>query len=186
LGNKTVTKKSASLGLVLRATSFAAQKHREQRRKGVDAAPYINHPIALAQILVEEGHVRDAVVVAAALLHDTIEDTNTTYQELRGQFGSEVADVVAEVTDVKWLEKTSRKRLQVARASQSSKRARLIKLADKIANLRDIISSPPTDWSLARKQDYFDWAKRVVDELRGANSRLERKFDAVYRKRPRE
>lgn len=177
-------KAKTSLELVLKAAEFAAHKHREQRRKDSSKSPYINHPLALARILVEEGGVNDSVVIAAALLHDTIEDTATEHQELRGQFGRAVADVVAEVTDTKWLEKGLRKRLQIVKASKSSASAKLIKLADKIANLRDIISSPPADWSLARKQEYFDWAKRVVDELRGTNARLERKFDGLYKKRP--
>jgi guanosine-3',5'-bis(diphosphate) 3'-pyrophosphohydrolase len=179
-----VTTTAESLELVLKAIAFAAHKHRDQRRKDAKASPYINHPIALARILVEEGDVDDPVVIAAALLHDTIEDTATSEQELSGAFGTDVADIVREVTDTKWLKKGSRKRLQISRAGRSSDGAKLVKLADKIANLRDIVRSPPADWSLQRKQDYFDWAKRVVDELRGTNAKLERKFDALYRKRP--
>jgi guanosine-3',5'-bis(diphosphate) 3'-pyrophosphohydrolase len=171
-------------GLVLKALRFAAQKHRDQRRKDADASPYINHPIALAETLWTVGRVRDSVVLAAALLHDTIEDTETTSEELNGEFGESVASVVEEVTDVKWLKKASRKRIQVARAGQSSKRAKLVKLADKISNLEDILASPPADWSVQRKQQYFDWAKRVVDEVRGTNGRLERRFDRLYRQRP--
>jgi guanosine-3',5'-bis(diphosphate) 3'-pyrophosphohydrolase len=171
-------------GLLLKATAFAAWKHRDQRRKGGDALPYINHPIALANVLWFEGRVRDPIVLAAALLHDTIEDTETTPEELEGLFGARVAGIVAEVTDVKWVGKKARKQLQVARAAKSSKRAKLVKLADKICNLRDILTSPPADWSLARRQEYFDWAKRVVDRLRGTNAALERRFDAVYAQRP--
>ena len=115
---------------------------------------------------------------------DTVEDTDTSYQELRGQFGAKVADIVAEVTDTKWLQKGSRKRLQISKASKPTEGARLVKLADKIANLRDIITSPPADWSLARKREYFDWAKQVVDQVRGTNLKLERRFDSLYRKRP--
>ena len=176
--------KADPLDLVLKAVEFAATKHKDQRRKDADASPYINHPIALARILIEEGRVDDPIVIAAALLHDTIEDTDTTYQEVRGQFGEAVADIVAEVTDTKWLKKGSRKRLQVMKASKSSDGAKLVKLADKIANLRDIIGSPPADWSRERRCDYFDWAKQVVDGLRGTNPKLERKFDSLYRKRP--
>ncbi|MFO1392256.1 MAG: HD domain-containing protein [Steroidobacteraceae bacterium] len=172
------------LGLVIRAVAFAAHKHRDQRRKDKKATPYINHPIALAEVLHSDGRVRDPVVIAAALLHDTIEDTETTYDELRGAFGSEVADVVVELTDVKFLAKESRKRLQVARAGRASDRARLVKLADKIANLRDVLASPPAGWSLARQQWYFDWAREVVDQVRGVNPRLERMFDRLYRQRP--
>ena len=171
-------------GLILAALSFAAWKHRDQRRKGAFAVPYVNHPIALADVLWFEGRVRDPVVIAAALLHDTIEDTETTAAELRGAFGPLVAAVVEEVTDVKWLQKRSRKELQVAKASKSSARAKLVKLADKICNLRDMKSSPPRDWSLARRREYFDWAERVVDGLRGSNAALERKFDQACRLRP--
>lgn len=175
---------SAALNLVLRAAEFAARKHRDQRRKDVGASPYVNHPIALARVLSAEGDVHDPVVLAAALLHDTIEDTETSYQELRGEFGAEVADIVAEVTDTKWVGKTARKQIQVSRAAKSSHRAKLVKIADKIANLRDIISSPPADWTEERKRQYFEWAKRIVDRLRGTNTRLERRFDALYRQLP--
>ena len=183
-GGPMATRQRDGLGLVLKAIEFAAHKHRDQRRKDPDKTPYINHPIALAQVLREEGRVRDPVVIAAALLHDTIEDTETTYDELRGQFGVTIADCVVEVTDVKFLGKTARKRLQVAKAGRASKAAKQVKLADKICNLRDILASPPADWSLTRQQEYFDHAKEVVDEVRGANARLERRFDRLYRQRP--
>lgn len=179
-----MTKQSDSIGLVLRAAQFAAHKHRDQRRKDTNASPYINHPIALANILRLEGQVQDAMVIAAALLHDTIEDTETSYEELRGQFGVKVAEIVVEVTDTKWLQKKSRKRLQISKAAKASEGAKLVKLADKICNLRDIIANPPGDWSLERKREYFDWAKEVVDHLRGTSPKLERRFDQLYRQRP--
>ena len=177
-------KTNDDLGLVLRATQFAAQKHKDQRRKDVKATPYINHPINLAEVLYTDGGVHDPIVIAAALLHDTIEDTRTTYDELRGAFGATVADVVIEVTDVKFLADESRKRLQVAKAGRASERARQVKLADKICNLRDILASPPAGWSLARQQKYFDWAKEVVDRIRGTHPTLENLFDEAYRRRP--
>jgi GTP diphosphokinase / guanosine-3',5'-bis(diphosphate) 3'-diphosphatase len=169
---------------VLRATAFAARKHSEQRRLDASASPYINHPIALAKILAEEGGVTDPRVIAAALLHDTIEDTETTFRELRGEFGDAITGMVAEVTDTKWLGKATRKKLQVARAPRASKGAKLVKLADKIANLRDMLARPPAGWSLERRREYFDWAKSVVDQLRNTNARLERKFDQIYDRRP--
>jgi guanosine-3',5'-bis(diphosphate) 3'-pyrophosphohydrolase len=172
------------LGLVLRAVQFAAHKHKDQRRKDAEATPYINHPIGLAEVLHTDGGVRDPVVIAAALLHDTIEDTETSYDELRGFFGEEVADTVVELTDTKFLGKEARKRLQVAKAARASERARQVKLADKICNLRDILASPPAGWSLNRQQQYFDWAKEVVDHARGVNPKLERMFDRLYRQRP--
>jgi len=173
-----------SSDLILRAVAFAAHKHRDQRRKNKDASPYINHPIQLATVLWEEGRVRNADVIAAALLHDTLEDTETTWQELRGEFGEGIADLVLEVTDTQWIKKELRKRLQVARARHSSEQAKLVKLADKICNLRDMSAHPPAGWPLERKQQYFEWAKEVVDRLRGANTELERKFDEVYALKP--
>lgn len=173
-----------ALSLTLRALEFAAWKHRDQRRKDTNASPYINHPIALAAVLRIEGNVDDGTVIAAALLHDTIEDTETTWQELRGAFGEEIAEIVLEVTDTKWLDSATRKRLQVQKALASSRRAKLVKLADKICNLRDILAAPPAKWSLERRQKYFDWAKEVVDRIRGVHPDLERRFDEVFAQRP--
>lgn len=172
------------VSLILKALEFAAQKHRDQRRKDKRASPYINHPIQLASVLWHEGGVADPVVIAAALLHDTVEDTETTWHELRGEFGDEIAQIVLEVTDVPWLKKAVRKKLQVARARHASKSARLVKLADKICNLRDVAAHPPASWSLERRQEYFEWAKEVVDKLRGTNAALERKFDEAYGLKP--
>lgn len=171
--------------LVLHAASFAAAKHRDQRRKGAEAAPYINHPLDVAALLAIVGQVDDPVVLAAALLHDTVEDTAATPVELREQFGPEVAALVAEVTDDKTLKKAVRKRHQVEHAAQASTGARLIKLGDKISNLRDIGSAPPKDWPLDRQQEYFDWAKSVVDQVRGTNAALEALFDESFKLRPR-
>ena len=171
-------------GLVLAALRFAAHKHRDQRRKGVDAVPYINHPVALAETLWRVGKVRDSTVLAAALLHDTIEDIETTERELRRAFGPVVAGVVAEVTDDKSLDKAVRKQLQIEHAGRISRRAKLVKLADKISNLEDILASPPADWPLERRRTYFNWAKAVVDQLRSVNGPLARQFDRLYRQRP--
>jgi GTP diphosphokinase / guanosine-3',5'-bis(diphosphate) 3'-diphosphatase len=172
------------LALLLKALAFAAHKHRDQRRKDPAASPYINHPIALADVLVNEGGVTDVEVLCAALLHDTVEDTDTTHEELANAFGSRVARIVAEVTDDQALPKAERKRLQVERAAHLSPEAKLVKLADKICNLRDVAERPPESWDLARRREYFDWAKRVVDGLRGAPGeemrRLEAAFDAAY------
>jgi GTP diphosphokinase / guanosine-3',5'-bis(diphosphate) 3'-diphosphatase len=173
-----------ALSIVIRAAAFAAHKHRDQRRKDANATPYINHPLELARILTAEGGVTDAATIAAALLHDTIEDTETSAAELDREFGAEIRSIVEEVTDDKALPKADRKRLQVERASHASHKAKLVKLADKIANLRDVATSPPDRWDLPRRQEYFDWAKRVVDRLRGAHSALETVFDAAYRNRP--
>lgn len=173
-----------SIGWLVKATAFAAHKHRAQRRKDVAASPYINHPIALADILSNEAGVYDPVVLSAALLHDTLEDTETSFEELEREFGPEIASVVLEVTDDKALTKAERKRLQVESAGRKSAQAKLVKIADKIANLRDIVEHPPAGWSLERKREYFDWAKRVMDGLRGAHPRLEQLFDEACARRP--
>jgi len=170
----------SELALLLKALAFAAHKHRDQRRKDHEASPYINHPIALADVLVNEGGVSDVEVLCAALLHDTVEDTATTPEELVDAFGSRVARIVAEVTDDKALSKADRKRLQVENAARLSPEAKLVKLADKICNLRDVAERPPAGWDLARRREYFDWAKRVVDGLRGSHPRLEAAFDVAY------
>jgi len=170
--------------LLLRAASFAADKHRDQRRKDVSASPYINHPLAVADVLANEGGVEDLDVLRAALLHDTIEDTATTAAQLREQFGDVVTNIVLEVSDDKDLEKEERKRLQILHAAHTSPQAKLVKLGDKICNLRDILKSPPADWSLERRQAYFDWAAAVVAGLRGTNARLEAVFDGLCARRP--
>ena len=177
-------KTRTSPGLLFDALAFAAHKHRAQRRKDKEASPYINHPIALADLLANEGGVEDPVTLCAALLHDTIEDTETTYAELRRLFGRPIADVVREVTDDKGLDKAVRKELQVKHAPHLSQRAKLVKLADKICNLRDIAVNPPSGWSRKRKREYYDWARRVIDGVRGAHPGLERIFDRAYARRP--
>jgi GTP diphosphokinase / guanosine-3',5'-bis(diphosphate) 3'-diphosphatase len=170
------------IALILRAAQFAAERHRDQRRKGSAAAPYINYPLALASLLANCG-VDDPAVLAAALLHDTIEDTETMPEEIAGAFGSDVAAIVAEVTDDKSLPKAERKRLQIEHAGRLSDRAKLVKIADKVCNLHDLNHSPP-DWPLERKREYFDWAKAIVDQLRGTHARLEAIFADEYAPRP--
>ncbi|MBC7635930.1 MAG: bifunctional (p)ppGpp synthetase/guanosine-3',5'-bis(diphosphate) 3'-pyrophosphohydrolase [Acetobacteraceae bacterium] len=165
---------------VFQALAFAAHKHRDQCRKDVGASPYMNHPIALADILVNEGGITDHVVLCAAILHDTIEDTETTHEELVRVFGREIADVVAEVTDNKALDKPVRKMLQIEHAANASPRAKLVKLADKTCNLRDLSATPPADWPEERRREYFEWAKRVIEGMRGTNAQLEAAFDRAF------
>jgi GTP diphosphokinase / guanosine-3',5'-bis(diphosphate) 3'-diphosphatase len=167
-------------GSLLHALAFAAEKHRDQRRKGAGQAPYINHPIAVAEILWRVGGIRDEVTLLAAILHDTVEDTETTPEELQEIFGVEVRDVVMEATDDKSLPKAERKRLQVVRAPHKSVRARAVKIADKISNLRDIVHTPPPDWSETRIREYVLWSKQVVDGLRGYHPLLEAAYDDVF------
>ena len=170
--------------VLIDALAFAADKHRDQRRKDVPASPYINHPIALARVLRVEAGIDETNVLCAALLHDTIEDTETTQAELQQRFGERIAGIVAEVTDDRSLDRATRKQRQVEHAPHLSREAAMVKLADKICNLRDVTNSPPPAWPLQRRQEYFDWAKQVIDGLRGAHSGLEQLFDAAYANRP--
>jgi guanosine-3',5'-bis(diphosphate) 3'-pyrophosphohydrolase len=165
---------------VARALDFAARKHSKQRRKGEAGEPYVNHLAEVARLVAEATDGKDAVAVLAALLHDAIEDTPTTREELEAEFGRDVAQVVAEVTDDKSLPKAERKRLQVESAPHKSARAKLIKIADKTSNLRSIAGSPPLGWDLKRQREYFDWAARVVAGCRGTNPTLERWFDEAH------
>ncbi len=137
---------------LLRALVFAANKHRDQRRKGAEASPYINHPIAVTAVLAVEAGVVDEVLLIAALLHDTVEDTNTTWAELEELFGIPVASLVKEVTDDKSLPKSRRKELQIENAPALSREAKQLKVADKISNIRDITRFPPADWPLQRRR----------------------------------
>jgi guanosine-3',5'-bis(diphosphate) 3'-pyrophosphohydrolase len=162
---------------LLQAVNFAADKHRDQRRKNVEASPYINHPIQVAELIARIGEVDDLVVLMAAVLHDTVEDTETSLNELENVFGLEVSDLVAEVTDDKSLSKAQRKKEQVKHTATMTDRAKLIKLADKTCNIRDVAHSPPQDWDLQRRKEYLDWASEVIDGCRGTNAHLERYFD---------
>ena len=172
------------LKLLLKALEFSAKKHTNQRRRDIDASPYINHPISLANILCNEAHVTDISVICGALLHDTIEDTNTTPEEIAKEFGEDIRNIVMDVTDDKSLEKADRKRKQIEHAAHISDKAKLVKLADKISNLRDVANSPPPDWSLERRREYFDWAKQVIDQIRGVHPGLESIFDLTYQNKP--
>ena len=164
---------------LLDALAFAARKHRDQRRKDAEASPYINHPIGVAHALAAEGAVTDPTVLVAAILHDTVEDTQTTLAELEQRFGPAVAGLVRELSDDKSLPKAERKRLQVAHAAAASAGARQIKLADKMCNVRDITDTPPADWSAERRLAYLDWAAAVANACRGVNPGLEAAFDAA-------
>jgi (p)ppGpp synthase/HD superfamily hydrolase len=164
-----------------RALDFAARRHAGQRRKGLNAEPYVNHLTEVALLLAEASDGNDPELVMAGLLHDTIEDTETTRGELAAAFGEDVAGLVAEVTDDKSLAKEQRKRIQVQTASSKSGRARMIKIADKIANLHSIAVSPPVGWSGRRKRDYVAWAREVVAACGPTSTRLEKLFDEAAR-----
>ena len=168
--------------LLLKAAHFAAYKHRNQKRKDEEKTPYINHPIAVAKIISEIGNIEDPEILAAALLHDTIEDTKTTPEELIENFGERVCHLVQEVTDEKSLPKLERKQRQIDHAKEISEGAALIKLGDKISNVTDITNTPPTDWDSNRRLDYFEWAEKVINNCPRVNESLENHFAEVVRK----
>jgi GTP diphosphokinase / guanosine-3',5'-bis(diphosphate) 3'-diphosphatase len=159
---------------LLKALSFAAEKHRFQKRKDTAGTPYINHPINVALLLSEMGNEDDIDLLIAAILHDTIEDTETTPDEISSAFGDIVRNIVLEVTDDKNLPKEERKRLQIVLAEKKTVAAKKLKLADKICNVLDIINHPPGDWSTERKLNYLTWAEQVLEGLTGANPALEK------------
>tara|TARA_R110000868_G_scaffold169421_1_gene404405 strand:- start:6070 stop:6618 length:549 start_codon:yes stop_codon:yes gene_type:complete len=178
-----MTKDENTFAIYVKAVAFAAEKHRNQRRHDAEASPYINHPIALTNVLANEGGVTDISVLCAAVLHDTIEDTETTAYELEALFGSRITSIVLEVSDDKTLRKDVRKQLQIEHAPHSSPDAKLVKLADKICNLRDMLASPPADWPSARKVGYFEWAGQVAAGLRGTHAGLQATLDALIERK---
>lgn len=187
------TAPAAPLARVLDALAFAAHAHRNQRRKDADCTPYINHPIALLHILAVEAGIDDPDVLCAAALHDYLEDCcggegEPTVEQgqaiVRDRFGAQVLDYVLAVTDDKALPKVERKRAQVEHAAHVPHGAKLVKLADKTANLRDIASTPPADWTVERRREYFDWAAEVVAQVRDANAGLATLFDVARSRRP--
>ena len=175
---------TVDISIITRALEFAANRHRGQGRKDACNTPYINHPIAVANLIADTGGISDSNVLAAALLHDTVEDTDATIEDIEECFGKKIRDIVMEVTDDKSLPSRERKRLQVVHASGISYEAKLVKLADKISNLQDMIERPPENWSLERKREYFEWAREVIDQLRGTSKSLEELFDSVYERKP--
>ncbi|MBP7461009.1 MAG: bifunctional (p)ppGpp synthetase/guanosine-3',5'-bis(diphosphate) 3'-pyrophosphohydrolase [Candidatus Delongbacteria bacterium] len=166
---------------LLKAAEFAAEKHKHLRRKDIDHIPYINHLIRVARLLAEQVPDADRNLILGALLHDVIEDTTTSPQELANEFGDDVAELVMEVTDDKSQPKYRRKQLQIDRAPHKSRNARLIKLADKISNLSDLIIAPPEKWSVDECKEYAAWANQVIDRIRGTHAGLEHLFDETLK-----
>lgn len=177
--NMTTLFQARDLDLILRSLRFAAEKHQFQKRKDERGLPYINHPIQVAETLWSIGRVRDCAVLAGALLHDTVEDTATTLEELSTEFGAAVAELVAQVSDDKTLPKEERKRLQIVHSPHISPGAQQIKLADKICNVHDLLHNAPAGWPTTRKRAYLDWSEAVVAGLRGCNPALEAHYDAL-------
>lgn len=172
--------KEGLLALVIKGVNFAAIKHKDQRRKDANRTPYINHPLGVANILIEEGNVYNPAVILAAILHDTVEDTDTTFEEIEKEFGIEICNIVREVTDDNTLPSTERKRLQIVNMAKSSDDAKLVRLADKLYNLRDIERTVPVGWTPERVDEYIKWAKAVISGCRGINSNLEKELDAIF------
>ena len=168
-----------NLKTLAQAISFAAKKHKAQKRKGADNEPYINHPLEVLNLLTGVGGVEDFDILIAAVLHDTIEDTATTKEEISEYFGENVCKMVLELTDDKSLPKATRKQLQIEHAPHISDGAKQIKLCDKISNIRDVTENPPHDWSNERRREYVEWGEKVIAGLRGANENLENYFDRL-------
>ena len=167
--------------LILKAAHFAAEQHRDQRRKDIHASPYIIHPISVALAISQIGGVDDPEILAAALLHDTLEDTKTEPEDLEAEFGKKVCEYVLDVTDDKTLQKDERKRRQIEHAKKISKGAALIKLGDKISNVTDVIDNPPVGWNINRRKEYLDWAEKVIENCPKVNDRMENKFQEILK-----
>jgi guanosine-3',5'-bis(diphosphate) 3'-pyrophosphohydrolase len=175
-----------TLNKLLEAASFAAVRHTGHHRKGNDQAPYINHPLEVANLLANVGGVGDIDVLIAAILHDTVEDVGVTREEIADRFGQRVAGIVTEVTDDKSLPKAERKRKQVEHAPHLSTEAKLVKLGDKISNIRDVTNNPPDGWDTQRRKEYVEWGESVVSGLRGVNAGLENEFDRTVERARKE
>jgi len=167
------------LDAILDAAIFAAQKHQGHVRKDEQASPYVTHSLAVARTICNIGKVNDPTILIAAILHDTIEDTNTMEAEIQERFGEEILSIVLEVTDDKSQNKLARKQQQVIHAHNLSNGAKIIKLADKLTNCLDILHTPPKNWSLGRRREYIQWAADVIAQIRGTNPSLEAAFDEM-------
>jgi guanosine-3',5'-bis(diphosphate) 3'-pyrophosphohydrolase len=181
----------ADLRRLVAALHYAANRHRDQRRKDRDGTPYINHPIALLQILAVEAGVTDADVLCAAVLHDVVEDCprddaerEQIEAEIEAQFGPQVLDIVRDVTDDKALPAAERKQQQIDHARQIAHGAKLVTRADKTATRRDAAHNPPSGWPLERRREYFDWARAVVDAIGPAHAGLRKLFEQAVSARP--
>lgn len=162
------------------AAHFAARVHKDQQRKGIDAEPYVNHCLEVAELVARAETPGDVEVVIAALLHDTVEDVGVTEADLVGEFGARVATLVLHVTDDKDQPKATRKRHQIEHAPGLPRDARLIKIADKISNLRALVRTPPVGWDRERLADYVIWSRDVVAACGPTDARLERIFGEAW------
>lgn len=168
-------------GLLIRAAYFAGEKHRMQRRGDVEKTPYINHPLELAAILTEEAGVSDVTILCGALLHDTLEDTETTFDELKQFFGIEIASLVLEVSNDMSLSSIERRIYESRKVAELSNSAKIIKLADKLANIRDVSTMPPVGWTKEKKKEYFDFALIIADKAKESCPKLFQTFSQDYK-----
>jgi guanosine-3',5'-bis(diphosphate) 3'-pyrophosphohydrolase len=173
---------SSDVSLILRGADFAARKHAMQRRKDPERTPYVNHVIGVATSLACAG-VMETDVLVAALLHDTVEDTECSVGEIAANFGDEIAGIVAEVTDDPDLPTAERKRMQVEHAPICTRKAKLVKLSDKLYNLRDLNRVAPAGWTQQRVAEYFLWSAAVIAGASGVNPELERQLGEVFDER---
>ena len=167
--------------MIIKALQFAAEKHKGQLRKGNLKTPYINHPIKVAFVLQTIGGVTDENVLAAALLHDVIEDTDATHKDLANLFNTKIADIVIEISDEKGLDREVRKRLQIQDAVNLSYEAKIIRIADKLYNIQDVCGIDAPNWNYDRKYEYIQWAEKVVNQIKGTHEALETSFFDEHR-----
>ena len=163
---------------MMRAIEFATDAHKAQKRKA-SGEPYIIHPIRVLRILTEAG-ITDDTVLIAAVLHDVVEDTSVTLDEITRVFGKRVSNFVFEVTNNPDLSKVDKKKAQVTKASNMSSGAKLIKMADMIDNLSDLLVAPPPDWTKERVKGYFVWKYVIFSSLRGVNSYLVNELEKLF------
>jgi (p)ppGpp synthase/HD superfamily hydrolase len=172
---------ATDLLLTVRAVRFAAEAHSGQRRKGAKPEPYFNHLAEVAHLAAEATNGENSIIIAAAYLHDIIEDTGVTKEDIEKSFGLDIANLVSELTDDPDLDKEEQRQEQIKIAGKLSATAKLLKIADKTSNIRGIADNPP-DWPQDEIDDYIKWAIQVVDECRGSSQMLEKRFDdAVLR-----
>ena len=168
-----------AVALIVAAVDFASVKHQYQKRKNAGKSAYFVHLSGVVRQLSDAG-IQDPNILAAAYLHDAVEDTNTTKQELVDRFGLEITSMVMEVTDDKSLPKEERKRLQVVHTPNKTHGAKLITLSDKLHNLRDLHRELPLGWTEERRVEYFKWSEEVVRGCRGTNAMLEKWLDTEF------
>ena len=167
--------------MILKALNFAREKHEGQFRKDEFQRPYIVHPVGVYGLLFNAG-IENEDVLCAALLHDTIEDTNTTFDELAIEFNIEVAGLVGEVTNNPAISKAKQKLMQLEDAPYMTNGARLVRFADKINNLNDIAEFPPVGWDKAKKDRYVEFCKELIPLLNIDNEYLNKKFKEAIKK----